>query len=137
MNADVKKKWTDALRSGQYEQGHVNLEKDGKFCALGVLLAANGQPRVLPEPDDDDETEENYQWIYDELGSVVVHTIIDLNDMGGGLPFDEIADFIEREVWDGETSIWTSYLPTDREKNLRKKAHELLLASGLKAKENV
>ena len=31
-----QKQWIAALRSGAYEQGTEWLEKDGKFCCLGV-----------------------------------------------------------------------------------------------------
>lgn len=42
MNSEVKAKWLEALRSGEYEQGEGYLdvlEADGtrKFCCLGVL----------------------------------------------------------------------------------------------------
>ena len=33
----VREKWVAALRSGEYQQGTKFLEKDGKFCCLGVL----------------------------------------------------------------------------------------------------
>jgi len=31
------KDWTDKLRSGDYEQGEQYLNKEGKYCCLGVL----------------------------------------------------------------------------------------------------
>jgi hypothetical protein len=31
-----RKKWVDALRSGKFQQTQKILEKDGKFCCLGV-----------------------------------------------------------------------------------------------------
>jgi len=37
MNASIKQAWTNALRSGQYEQGKESLYSNGKFCCLGVL----------------------------------------------------------------------------------------------------
>lgn len=42
MKPEVKKKWVEALRSGQYVQGHKALriqQRDGSytFCCLGVL----------------------------------------------------------------------------------------------------
>lgn len=37
MNSEVKQKWVEALRSGEYEQGRDFLNKGGKFCCLGVL----------------------------------------------------------------------------------------------------
>lgn len=38
MNQEIKKKWVDALRSGEYKQGTEHLKKDGCFCCLGVLM---------------------------------------------------------------------------------------------------
>jgi hypothetical protein len=37
MNRRVKKKWVEALRSGEFEQGQGALCRDGKYCCLGVL----------------------------------------------------------------------------------------------------
>src|ERR1700745_3372206 len=36
MKPELKKRWTDALRSGDYEQGSHALHKDNSFCCLGV-----------------------------------------------------------------------------------------------------
>lgn len=38
MNAEMKAKWTAALRSGNYVQGkHVLKTSNGRFCCIGVL----------------------------------------------------------------------------------------------------
>lgn len=37
MNPEIKKKWVDALRSGDYKQTEGTLQKDDAFCCLGVL----------------------------------------------------------------------------------------------------
>ena len=37
MNPEVKKKWTSALRNGEYTQARNALTTDGSFCCLGVL----------------------------------------------------------------------------------------------------
>lgn len=38
MDSELKQKWLDALRSGQYEQGRGTMRtEDNKFCCLGVL----------------------------------------------------------------------------------------------------
>ena len=37
MNAEVKEKWLNALRSGEYKQTRGNLKTDCGFCCLGVL----------------------------------------------------------------------------------------------------
>ena len=36
MNPERKAEWLTALRSGEYEQGTGYLNRDGKFCCLGV-----------------------------------------------------------------------------------------------------
>jgi hypothetical protein len=37
MNQEIKKKWIEALTSGNYEQARGALCKEGKYCCLGVL----------------------------------------------------------------------------------------------------
>jgi hypothetical protein len=38
MDAELKTKWVEALRSGEYDQGKNALKStDGSFCCLGVL----------------------------------------------------------------------------------------------------
>lgn len=37
MDAELKNKWLDALRSGRYAQGQGKLRAADKFCCLGVL----------------------------------------------------------------------------------------------------
>lgn len=43
MNPDIKTRWVEALRSGQYKQGtgylRVRSEPHDRFCCLGVLCA--------------------------------------------------------------------------------------------------
>ena len=42
MIAEMAKRWTDALRSGKYEQGKYWLRKGDRFCCLGVLCDVVG-----------------------------------------------------------------------------------------------
>jgi hypothetical protein len=37
MDQRIKKLWIEALRSGEFKQGQGYLERDGRYCALGVL----------------------------------------------------------------------------------------------------
>jgi hypothetical protein len=37
MNQEIKQRWIEALRSGEYQQGKDSLFHCGKFCCLGVL----------------------------------------------------------------------------------------------------
>jgi hypothetical protein len=41
MDAELKRKWVEALRSGKYRQGQRNLKTpDGAYCCMGVCLDA-------------------------------------------------------------------------------------------------
>lgn len=43
MNAEIKTKWLEALRSGRYQQAESELKDDkGCFCCLGVLCEVVG-----------------------------------------------------------------------------------------------
>lgn len=42
MDAQLKAKWVEALRSGEYEQGRNQLKLGSKFCCLGVLFDTQG-----------------------------------------------------------------------------------------------
>lgn len=37
MDADIKKRWVEALRSGKYKQGRTFLKKRDEWCCIGVL----------------------------------------------------------------------------------------------------
>jgi hypothetical protein len=50
MNADVKKMWLDALRSGEYAQGRSTLRSPSGYCCLGVLCDLAVKNGVIPEP---------------------------------------------------------------------------------------
>lgn len=60
MNPEIKKKWTDALRSGKYEQGYNRLKNiilvsEGKdlvtHCCLGVLCELAVEEKICYEND--------------------------------------------------------------------------------------
>lgn len=42
MSPELKAEWVAALRSGKYEQGRLYLNRDGKYCCLGVLCELAG-----------------------------------------------------------------------------------------------
>lgn len=51
LRPEVKKKWTEALRSGRYTQGKDSLrDVNDNFCCLGVLCDIAKQEGVIPEP---------------------------------------------------------------------------------------
>lgn len=52
MNPEIKARWVAALRSGEYEQGKNFLNRDGKFCCLGVLSEIAVQDGVIDPPEE-------------------------------------------------------------------------------------
>ena len=115
MNPQVKEKWLNALRSGEYQQTQTALRKEDGFCCLGVLCDLYIK-------------EKNEQWVWDgdskygiKCGSKNVYyshlprsvmewaglriccdpfvfdnTLSELND--GGSTFKQIADLIKEHL---------------------------------------
>lgn len=107
-----RKIWTDALRSGQYEQGARYLELNGRFCCLGVLSKLAGSKRREMGPNNaiayDDSfsvaSEKAMDWVglstplggFVDLANPVAHkSLSQMND--NGTRFDSVADFIDSE----------------------------------------
>jgi hypothetical protein len=103
MQSELKQKWVEALRSGKYEQGKNNLRNvNNNFCCLGVLCDLvdpikweegdresrfyNGHKAFLPDA------------IQESAGLEVsrLNVLMAMND--SGRTFDQIADYIEREL---------------------------------------
>jgi hypothetical protein len=116
MSPELKAKWLEALRSGKYKQGTGYLRTFAdEFCCLGVLADINGEQwqrpgkktgrteyflvdssdKILPEkfgslgPKYDKEIKPDYR-----------AKLMMMNDwaLGGGNSFDDIADWIEKNV---------------------------------------
>ena len=45
-NRENIRKWVEALRSGEYQQGTGYLQRDGQFCCLGVACELAGESKV-------------------------------------------------------------------------------------------
>lgn len=109
MDANLKAKWIEALRSGEYEQGRGSLKCDGKFCCLGVALDIQGatwdfgtaildgvetSPLSTPE-----------ERLLGGLPMFTAASLISMNDGTDGKTehsFAEIADYIEANVPGGD-----------------------------------
>lgn len=109
MDAEWKRKWVEALRSGEYKQGRYQLMEDnGSFCCLGVLTDL-----VVKESGGKYSWDEDTGFIYDqgvlpgEVPNVVGldsydpyaegHTLSSWND-DRGADFNRIADIIEKHL---------------------------------------
>ncbi|MCA1840156.1 MAG: hypothetical protein LC723_07485 [Actinobacteria bacterium] len=74
MNPDIKKKWIEDLRSGNFEQGRTNLhsqsarvpggEQGDKFCCLGVLCEQAVSAGIIPPGQKGTGDEEKYLVLY-------------------------------------------------------------------------
>ena len=49
MNKEIKDKWVKALRSGEYKQGRLYLQRDNLFCCLGVLCKVLDVPNIVSD----------------------------------------------------------------------------------------
>ena len=110
MDKEVKADWLEALRSGRYPQGRNLLRsEDGEFCCIGVLCEVLVERGLMDAPQlvrdgFSDRMVYSYKWhtstlpgsIGRSIGLDRTHDLMEMND-GLGLPFDDIADYIEAE----------------------------------------
>lgn len=97
MNKEIKEQWVAALRSGDYAQGSESLcrqdynSEEYHFCCLGVLCDISNPSRWHG---DDMPT----RGFLESLGISwnTAETLAFMND--GGLPFSEIATYIEENL---------------------------------------
>lgn len=103
MNPELKKKWVDALRSGEYKQGKGILNGERGFCCLGVLC----EVMELPKEKDGDRfiyrfgpNYANSLFIPDVFLSTIGLTYLAANQLAGyndaGKSFAFIAKNIEK-----------------------------------------
>jgi len=91
MDAQLKAKWVEALRSGEYKQTTEVFQRDGGFCCLGVLCDVAGKPALL------DDEGGNWAFVDTEAGLASVSwRLATMNDEGAS--FAEIADYIEQNL---------------------------------------
>lgn len=110
MDAELKKKWVEALRSGKYVQGNGTLCHGGKYCCLGVLVdilpaKLKNKYRVRESHGfmvntydrDCDMVQTIHPALRNEIGlkSEVHNHLYLMNDIGRK-SFSEIADYIEK-----------------------------------------
>lgn len=92
MKPELKKKWVDALLSGEYKQGLDYLKDNGRFCCLGVLADVSGfvsnSSTVLQDGDG--------EMCVLGLNKQVQQELAHLND--DGVPFDMIAGLIDEAL---------------------------------------
>lgn len=109
MNPELKKKWVEALRSGEYKQGYNGLHIIGDkpyagYCCLGVLATVAGIPEIKQEDESYCKFDFGYrtdtttlpEQFSASIGLTQEHqgVVMNMND-DKRASFDEIADYIE------------------------------------------
>ena len=112
MNQDIKDKWINALRSGEYKQGTGALKNSNDaFCCLGVLCDIHAKETDTRWVDAEEGWLSNYlgndgslpdeviEWADLEGMDPVIcfHFISTYNDKKG-YSFDQLADLIEKHL---------------------------------------
>lgn len=104
LDRDLKRKWVEALRSGEYDQGQWRLCRvtsgGAKYCCLGVVYeVANGEDAWFSIPSTSELRTgcgEMAAYFPPGLSDADAWALIDLNDSGRS--FDEIACWIEENL---------------------------------------
>lgn len=96
MDAQLKRKWIEALRSGEYVQGHTFLLNDrGAMCCLGVLATIQGCD-LEDLPYQERRTDTLPRGFNAGLDGGTREHLACMNDDGKSFP--EIADYIEKHL---------------------------------------
>lgn len=99
MDANLKVKLVEALRSGEYPQGSGYLERNGQYCCLGVLCAIQDKDwkkQFDGQLDPSLYTETLPDSLNAGLTAADRRALAQRNDDGD--PFSEIANYIERNL---------------------------------------
>lgn len=104
LDPKTKAAWCDALRSKKYKQGRHYIRGIDDYCCLGVLADVCGEEFVPVVGDDETDillyTVRGNAKLYfgpnNELERAQAKELAERNDNGAS--FDEIADFIEKEL---------------------------------------
>jgi hypothetical protein len=94
MDENIKEKWVNALRSGEYKQGRARLQCHDEYCCLGVLVDVAAPERWADHSAQGilDRSLRTQFGITDEWHLCLTR----MND--GGMTFKQIADYIESNL---------------------------------------
>jgi hypothetical protein len=96
MDAEIKRKWVEALRSGKYEQTQGRLHLAGAHCCLGVLCSVRGMKIGFNDQVIHGGVPAGYEPLHELVGDKACVKLADMNDHGKS--FAEIADYIEKHL---------------------------------------
>lgn len=100
MNKELKQRWIEALRSGNYKQGRfcLRVKRYDSFCCLGVLADLIDPNAWTKEPPLDQFKWNDFSCYLgeDNLSEEIQLPLSRMND--AGFNFLEIADWIDKNV---------------------------------------
>jgi hypothetical protein len=113
MNAELKAKWVEALRSGNYSQGHGLLKRreddnTAKHCCLGVLCELIDPTKFTPRTNESRTYEYGLHGFSSDitlppsvqcmtgLDEETCQTLANMNDTGN--TFQDIAAYIQQQL---------------------------------------
>lgn len=91
MDAQLKAKWVEALRSGKYRQTRREFEDQVGFCCLGVLC------KVAGVSTSSGPLGNNWEFVDSHVGNGTSWKLAMMND-SGEMTFHDIADYIEKNL---------------------------------------
>jgi hypothetical protein len=113
MNPQIKQKWVDALRSGEYQQTQRRLHDENGFCCLGVLCDLYGKENNVEW---EHSSYNNNAYMFQDMATILPLSVVEWSGVGEGNPlvndgdsslaklndqgstFNEIADVIEHQL---------------------------------------
>lgn len=109
MDANLKSRWIEALRSGKYEQGSGQLkDHSGNYCCLGVLCAIQDIDLEFPPRGCNSGRYGDYSFpenghapgLYDEVtgDDASYRSVLARMNDDGHTSFSNIADWIENNI---------------------------------------
>ena len=103
MNPQIKQKWVDALRSGEYQQTQNRLHDENGFCCLGVLCDLYLKENQLEwEP----STHYKNVYVFQDMATILPLSVMKWVGVGEGNPLVNDGDSSLAELNDkGSTFI--------------------------------
>lgn len=101
MDAEIKTKWVEALRSGKYVQGQCGLRVNERFCCLGVLcdiIEPDGWGSEILKQTHNDNDNYPSNGIMKRAGLSIDVALEIAEDNDRGTSFLELADYIEAHL---------------------------------------
>jgi hypothetical protein len=108
MNPAIRARWTAALRSGEYRQGHCRLrDEDGAFCCMGVLCDLAARDGIVTPV-----LQADYGWYaYDSSADFLPSSVQEwagLTDDSPRVMADDGEEFLERTLAElNDDLCWT------------------------------